>query len=241
MKRDQCTWLALGFALVFPAVIAWIYFVALATEGQGANPGLQATYSGGKVVQFSFPLVCLLLFEGRLPRLARPTWRGLAYGVGFGLLVAGAMLLLYFVLLRHSTFLGETPAQLRSKVEQFGMASPAGFVSLAIFLTVLHSLMEEYYWRWFVFSWLRRQAPLLTAIVVSSLGFMAHHVIVLDVYFPGRFLSAVVPFSLCIAVGGAFWAWLYQRTGSIYAPWLSHLLVDAAIMLVGYDLLFGMP
>jgi uncharacterized protein len=43
-------------------------------------------------------------------------------------------------------------------------------------------------------------------------------------------------FSLSVAVGGAFWAWLYQRTGSLYGPWLSHLLVDAAIFLVGYDL-----
>jgi membrane protease YdiL (CAAX protease family) len=39
-------------------------------------------------------------------------------------------------------------------------------------------------------------------------------------------------------VGGMVWAWLYWRTGSIYAPWLSHLLIDAAIFTAGYDLLF---
>lgn len=68
---------------------------------------------------------------------------------------------------------------------------------------------------------------------------MAHHVIVLGMFFPNHFWTAAVPFSICIAVGGAFWAWLYDRTGSIYSPWISHLLVDLAILAIGYDLVFG--
>ena len=53
----------------------------------------------------------------------------------------------------------------------------------------------------------------------------------------GRFLPAVVPFSLAIAVGGAVWCWLYERTGSLLGPWLSHLIIDAAIFVVAWDLL----
>ena len=44
-------------------------------------------------------------------------------------------------------------------------------------------------------------------------------------------------FALATAVGGAYWAWLYNKTGSIYGPWASHLLIDAAIFAVGYDLI----
>src|SRR5262249_47344598 len=87
------------------------------------------------------------------------------------------------------------------------------------------------------FGRLQRVLPLIAAIVTSSLGFMAHHVVVLSVYFPGQFLTAVMPFSLGVAVGGAVWAWLYHHTNSLAATWLSHVLVDAAIMAVGYDLL----
>src|SRR5262249_1527345 len=108
----------------------------------------------------------------------------------------------------------------------------------AVFVTVPHSLLEEYYWRWFVFGQLRRRLTLASAIVISSLGFMAHHVIILYVFFPDHFLTAAVPFSLCVAAGGAVWAWLYERSGSIYAPWLSHLVVDAGLFVVGYDLFF---
>jgi membrane protease YdiL (CAAX protease family) len=48
-----------------------------------------------------------------------------------------------------------------------------------------------------------------------------------------------VPFALCVAGGGVAWAWLYDRSNSLYAPWLSHLLIDAAVMAIGYDLAFG--
>jgi len=51
-------------------------------------------------------------------------------------------------------------------------------------------------------------------------------------------LLAALPFSLCIAVGGMVWAWLYHRTHTIYSSWISHLVIDAAIMVVGYDLVF---
>jgi membrane protease YdiL (CAAX protease family) len=47
-----------------------------------------------------------------------------------------------------------------------------------------------------------------------------------------------LPFAACVAVGGAVWAWLYQRTNSVYAPWISHLVVDASLFVIGYDLFF---
>jgi hypothetical protein len=53
------------------------------------------------------------------------------------------------------------------------------------------------------------------------------------------FFTLVVPFSLCVAAGGAFWAWLYHRSGSLFAAWISHLQVDVAIMAVGYEMVFG--
>jgi membrane protease YdiL (CAAX protease family) len=34
-----------------------------------------------------------------------------------------------------------------------------------------------------------------------------------------------------------FWAWLYDRTGSLLGPWMSHLIIDAGIFWVGYELI----
>jgi membrane protease YdiL (CAAX protease family) len=231
-------WLALAFALGFPSLLTWADFVLLARGGGQANLAQQLAYGLGKGVQFAWPLICVALWERRLPRPALPSLRGLEMGVLFGLLVAGGIFGLYFGILRDTPIFGATPERLRHKLEEFDLASPAGFALFAGFVIVPHSLLEEYYWRWFVFGQLRRRLTLPSAILHSSLGFMAHHVIVLAVFFPEQWFTAVLPFSLCLAVGGAVWAWLYERSGSLYAPWLSHLLIDAALFGVGYDLFF---
>jgi uncharacterized protein len=131
---------------------------------------------------------------------------------------------------------GSSPAvAIRSKIRGLGVDRLWKFIALGAFYAVFHSLLEEYYWRWFVFQRLQRLWALTPAIGLSSIAFMAHHVILMAVFF-GWSSPWTYFFSLSVAVGGAVWAWLYARSGSIYAPWLSHLLVDAAIFSIGYDL-----
>ena len=117
-----------------------------------------------------------------------------------------------------------------------GLASPAMYITFALFLAIPHSLLEEYYWRWFVFGQLRRVTSWRVALLVSSLGFMAHHVIVINQFLQQGW-AVTLFFSLCVAWGGCLWAWLYERFRSLYGPWLSHLLVDCGIMSIGYDLI----
>src|SRR5215831_3259908 len=81
--------LALTFVMTFPALMAWIYFVVLSGDQSQRNPALQLALGAGKVVQFTFPLVFVWLFERSRLRPAGPTFRGLKFGVGFGVL-AGA-------------------------------------------------------------------------------------------------------------------------------------------------------
>jgi membrane protease YdiL (CAAX protease family) len=239
VKRDGA---ALLFAMVFPTLMAWWYFVALESSGQlasGGNPLMTAAYAVGKVIQFGFPLAWVWGVDRQRPRPAAPSLQGLGWGLGFGAVVVAGMFAIYFGFLRHSPWLAGTPAKVRGKIHEFGLETPAAFVIFAVFLSVIHSLMEEYYWRWFVFGRLRRYVSLGSALLLSSVAFMGHHVVVLAVFFPGKFAELALPFSLGVAVGGGVFAWLYERTGSLYSPWVGHILIDAAIMVVGYDLVFG--
>lgn len=247
MKRE---WLALIFAMTFPTAVALAYFLVLSTPMADAgsadppppsegNAAMQAAYTGGKVVQFAFPVAYLAVI-GVGVRMRRPNFAGLAWGIGFGLLTAGLILGIYFSPVSRLFLTADTRELVRQKVaDMTGGVTPLRYLALAAFLSVAHSLLEEYYWRWFVFGRLRELVPAVTAALLSSLAFMGHHVIVLDVYLPGRFWTATMPLSLGIAVGGAAWCWIFHKTGSVYSPWLSHLIVDAAIMVMGYDMLFG--
>ena len=75
------------------------------------------------------------------------------------------------------------------------------------------------------------------AILISALGFAAHHVLVLSHFF-GWWTVPTLLLSAAVAVGGAVWAWLYARAKSLYAPWLSHAIIDAGIFLIGYWMVF---
>ncbi len=59
----------------------------------------------------------------------------------------------------------------------------------------------------------------------------------LAAFFPGQWTWVGI-FSISVAIGGFFWALLYSRSRSLIGPWISHLLVDAGILAIGYDLAF---
>jgi len=235
-KADLTTVLALVFASALPSSMAWLYFFVLV-----GNPGpdlfRQGAFSAGKLVQFAFPLVFVWFWQGRRPRPSRPSMAGVALGLAFGLAVAAGIFALYFGWLRYSSLLEAMPALLHRVLTNFGVTGVARYLALALFYVAAHSLFEEYYYRWFLFGRMRAFLSLWPALALSSLVFMAHHVILLAAYLPGQFWTTVIPLSLCVAVGGGVWAWLYDRTQSLYAPWLSHAIVDAALFAIGWDLL----
>ena len=151
------------------------------------------------------------------------------------------MLLLYHLWLKPIGYLTPTSAAglaVAEKIRGFGVKTLSGYIALAAFYSVLHSLLEEYYWRWFVFGRLRRFISLGPAIALASVAFMLHHVVVLGFYF-GWLSPAAWVFSLAVGIGGAAWAWIYHRTGTLWGVWLSHALIDAAIFAVGFDLVFA--
>lgn len=227
--------LAIGFAAFFPLPMAWAYFVYLADVSE-SNSTLVTAYGVAKSVQFAFPLVFVLIVDPSRLRPVRPRSGGLLAGVAFALAVVSAMTLLYFGWLKGSPLLANTPDKVLGKLRQFGLDTPAGYLGMGLFIAVVHSMLEEYYWRWFIFGWMRRWLAFGPAMLLSGLGFMLHHVVVLGVYFPNHFWTAAIPLSLAVAVGGMVWAWLYERSGSLLGPWLSHAIIDAGILLVGFDM-----
>lgn len=233
MKAER-PWLA--FALIYPTLLAWVYFLGLPGV-EGANALLQFAYAGGKTFQLLLPVLIYFLVERRLPLPGRPRFGGLWPGLVFSAIVFAGMMTIYFFWLKRTPLFEGTAEQVSKKLTEFGLATPALYLVFGVFVSLPHALLEEYYWRWFVYGRLRKHVSVKTAMLLSSLGFMAHHVIVLAVYLPGYFWIGVVPLSLCIAAGGAFWAWLYERYGTIYSAWISHSLIDMAIFVIGYDLL----
>lgn len=235
--------MALVFAIAFPTLVTLVYFKWLSAHPPSVQ---QIAYGIGKFIQFAFPVVWVLIFfryrfnrkDGSLDsssqeisRVRLPNW---LLAVGFGIDVCVIMVIAWWCL-SGTELMNEMTLNVGKKVGDLGMDSVWKFALLGLFYSLVHSFLEEYYWRWFVFDLLKRFVSIPVANVISSLGFMAHHVVLLSDYFgwtsPMTWLC-----SAGVAIGGMYWAWLYQRTGTLIWPWISHMVVDAGIFALGYFL-----
>ncbi len=232
LQEERVGWGPLLFACVFPTFATWLYFIQLAGTGWA-----MVAYSATKVVQFSFPAVWFWLVSRKRTAGGTPALpvrgRGVIFAILSGLVVLGLVVGLWRPIVGASPAFEKAPAAVAEKVGSFGIDSGLKFFLLAVFYSVIHSFLEEYYWRWFVFGGLRRRLPFATSAVVSSLAFTAHHVLVVG-YFLGSFGLLTLFVSLVVTAAGLLWAWLYERTGHLAGPWISHALADAALMWVGY-------
>ena len=230
-------------ALALPTVVTWIYFVVLAQAPSGTQ---QFAALAGKLLQFALPVAAwvylrrqgLDVLERTLPPSSDPRSRRMLpilAGCSFGALVALLMWVVFRWGLEPLPSFAAPRSAIRDKVLGMGIQSQLAFLGLGVFYSFCHAALEEYYWRWFVFRGARYLWGRWPGVVVSAVGFMAHHVIVIGCYF-GWSNGWTYFLSVAVAVGGAVWAWLYDRTQSFWAIWGSHLIVDAAIFSIGYQI-----
>lgn len=157
----------------------------------------------------------------------------LIFGIASGVLIGGVILLAWNWVYRDQLDL----SQLETVVDENGLREPVRYVAMAIWFSVGNALLEEFVFRWFVDSRLSLlNVPGVIAIPLSGLIFTAHHILVLAAYFP---VGPTVIFSLGVFIGGVIWSWALRRWRSLLPGWISHALVDAAVFLVGWEMLFG--
>ena len=231
---------AIAVAALLPSIVTWAYFHLLAESPSIVQ---QSTYAVGKLLQFGFPIFWVAMIAKELGRTgiqAVPpiqtatvwtTRKNILLGCVLGLLICLAMMGVYWFVLDDSVRSG-LQAQVADRIRGLSLASWQSYLGLSLFYALVHSLLEEYYYRWFIYGQLRQVSRMPVAALVSGLAFMAHHVIVLAQYFGNTLLTAFL--SLSIMVGGVIWAWQYERSRSLLGPWLSHAVVDAGIFAIGY-------
>jgi membrane protease YdiL (CAAX protease family) len=185
-----------------------------------------------KVLFVLAPLAWLMFVERGKPSLS-PARQG---GFGFGV-ASGGVLSLAVLAFWH--FVGEVwidGAELRRLADANGIGEHGSYLAIASYTILGNSLIEEYAWRWFVYTQFARLVPPTSAVVASAAAFTAHHTLLLNAQFGGSFALVA---SVGVFVAGAFWSWTYARYRSVWPGWVSHALVDTTLLAIGWHLIFG--
>ena len=217
--------------MVVPFAASLLYFV-LFSEYLFAR----VIYGAAKAFTVVWPVIALwFIFRSSLPRVdlrAARHWKA----IPLGLLTGAAIALLIWVAMHTSLggIVAESARTIQGKARELGIMEY--FWPLVLFLSFVNSLVEEYYWRWFLFGNLRRVLPAAPAHALAAVAFASHHVVITTQFLPFSWGLLVGAF---VGLGGLLWSVMYARQQTIAGVWVSHIIADLAIMVIGYNLLLG--
>jgi len=196
------------------------------------GPVGQTIFMAAKIWLLAFPALWYLAVEHGKPSWSPPRQGGLGAGLLTGLVTGAVIGLAAFV---FGVFEMDM-SLLTGEAEEMGLTTPRAFLLGALGWIFVNSAMEEYVYRWFIFSQCERLMPRYAAVLASAAVFTTHHVIALSTYLNPT-LTAFA--SVGVFGGGVLWAALYSRYRSIWPGWISHIIADIAIFAVGWEILFG--
>ncbi len=223
-------WVAVLPALVVPLLASLIYFVFFPGTWFG-----KACFGLVKVHLVFWPVIATVFILRESMRRPSPAWKTRFYSLIPGVLIGVTVVVGMFIMML--TPLGDivrsSGGRIREKVDDLGVLEH--YVSFSIYISIINSLIEECYWRWFAYGNIRRVMPQVWAHVVTALAFSAHHIVVVSQFFPLSF-ALFVGFS--VGVGGLIWSLMYQKYNTILGPWICHIIIDAGFLWIVYDLFF---
>ncbi|HNO79304.1 MAG TPA: CPBP family intramembrane metalloprotease [Phycisphaerae bacterium] len=228
------TWACVILAMTLPFCGSLFYFVIL-KESKVA----QGLYASVKVFTLLWPLIAIrwIGIRRRIRSSPPPNHhvRALPFGAISGVII-GASIITLFNLTPARDYVMQMAPRLRERLEFFGIHSVGVYMVWCVFLAGIHSLIEEYFWRWFVFETLLTLVARPIAYALAALSFALHHYVLCWQYVSP--IGALI-FGTGVGVGGLIWCWMVSWQRTLAGTWLSHAIVDAAIFVVGYQILFA--
>lgn len=187
-----------------------------------------------KIVLFLLIPLCFFLGSGegrgRLGKLFLPEKQELAAALGLGAAVYGVILGGYFLLRGIVDFSG-----IAAQLTVDAGISADNFVFIALYISFVNSLLEEFFFRGYAFLTLKEHVSRPVAYCFSAALFALYHLGMTAGWFsPALWLLAMAG----LFVGGCIFNYLNERCGNIFASWLVHMCANFAINTVGF-ILFG--
>ena len=143
-----------------------------------------------------------------------------------GLGIYGIIMASYFVLMNFISL-----DNIQNILSDNLNVSKSNFLYVAIYISFINSLLEEFFFRGFIFLNLNRTISRPKAYGISAFAFAIYHVAILSKWFnPIIFIISM----LGLFIGGLIFNWLNEKNENLYSSWLVHMFANFAINTVGF-------
>lgn len=193
------------------------------------QPGY-AIKSAIKIIMFLLiPIVYGLFFkEFNIKNLMKPDKKGLCIALCLGFVIYGVVLGAYWIFKDVFDF-----SALTGSLNETTGVNKSNFVWVAIYISFVNSLLEEFFFRGFSFITLKKLISRRFAYVFSSMAFALYHIAMMI----GWFGLPVILISLVgLFIGGMIFNRFDEKSENIYLSWLIHMFANFATNTIGFIL-----
>ena len=193
------------------------------------QPGY-AIKSAIKIIMFLLiPIVYgLFLKEFNIKNLMKPDKKGLCIALRLGFVIYGVVLGAYWIFKDVFDF-----SALTGSLNETTGVNKSNFIWVAIYISFVNSLLEEFFFRGFSFITLKKLTSRRFAYVFSSMVFALYHIAMMI----GWFGLPVILISLVgLFIGGMIFNRFDEKSENIYLSWLIHMFANFATNTIGFIL-----
>lgn len=109
----------------------------------------------------------------------------------------------------------------------------SNFLYVTLYISILNSFLEEFFFRGFAFLTLKKVSNRKTAYIVSAMFFSLYHAAMMV----GSSIVLIVLSLLGLFVGGLIFNFINEKYDNIYMSWIVHLCANIALNMIGYILM----
>lgn len=199
---------------------------------------VDGVFQPGYAVKSSIKIVLFLLLpllvvkcnsQLSLKELFRFQRKGFLTALVLGLGVYGVILGGYYLVRNFFDFSG-----IAGTLAENAGVDKSNFLYISLYISFVNSLLEEFFFRGFLFLNLKSTTGRRFAYLFSSGLFAAYHVAMMIGWFsPVLFLLVMAG----LTIGGLIFNAMNERLGSIYPSWLTHMCANFAINTIGFMLM----
>lgn len=193
------------------------------------QPGY-AVKSAIKIVLFLLLPMLYTLYdkECKLKNLFKPDKKGLLLALGLGVGVYVVVLGAYLLFKDVFDF-----SALTTSLTSTTGVNKENFIFVAVYISFVNSLLEEFFFRGFAFLTLKKVAGRGLAYAVSAAMFALYHVAMMI----GWFGLPVILLALSgLFIGGVIFNFFNEKYNNIYLSWLIHMFANFATNTIGFIL-----
>lgn len=147
-------------------------------------------------------------------------------GIGIYVVIVGAYLLFKGVF---------DFSALTTSLNQSTGVNASNFMSVALYISVVNSFLEEFFFRGFAFLTLRRLTSRRFAYGFSSLMFALYHIAMMIGWYDFIVVSICL---IGLMIGGCIFNYFDESDESIYLSWLIHMFANLATNTIGCMLFY---